>query len=468
MNGLTVRRLGFAILLSLVSLQLLQAQPGSLNKTFDPSSAINWEVNVAARQPDGKILIGSALMSDTNFQRSVVIIRVNALGVKDPSFNLGVAATNLPSLTVMMVQTNGQIIVGGFGNGGIARLNPDGSKDAGFKGKLDEPGYLTCMDQQPDGKLLIGAGFTTLEGTGRSLVARLNADGTLDSSFKLSSTPVLPEPTAIAVLKDGKVLVGGGEIFGTNDLVLARLNPNGSFDRTFYEGLPLMDGARPIINVIRVLEDGRILVAGYYVGPFESYSPFVLRLLADGTRDPSFTIFNATYSAVNSLVVEPSGKIVVAGQGSDYLEGTPPTRWGLLTRLNADGTVDKSFNAGNPIGLGLTASTNAPGIRSMTYAPPGNVLIAGRFNYVGDTLRNGVALIQAGEVTTLVNPLRKTNSFSFSFLSEPLKNYQFQYRTSLSTSNWNPLGSLTGDGSLKTLTDSNAVDAQRFYRVITP
>ena len=86
----------------------------------------------------------------------------------------------------------------------IARLNADGTLDTGFNPNAD--GYVYSIALQADGKILIGGCFTTIGGVTRNRIARLNADGTLDTGFNPNANGHV---YSIALQADGKILVGG-------------------------------------------------------------------------------------------------------------------------------------------------------------------------------------------------------------------------------------------------------------------
>ena len=118
----------------------------------------------------------------------------------------------------MVKQTNGQIIVSAFSfiggyyrfsniNGvprdGIARLNADGSLDTAFHPSLSSE--VDALALQADGKLVIGGGFSQVNGITRNGLARLHADGTLDTSF-VTFLPAYVQIRALAIQPDGKVV----------------------------------------------------------------------------------------------------------------------------------------------------------------------------------------------------------------------------------------------------------------------
>jgi uncharacterized delta-60 repeat protein len=86
---------------------------------------------------------------------------------------------------------------------------------------------------QPDGRVLIAGLFSSVNGTAREMIARLNADGTLDATFQNVSLD--DAIRVVAVEQDGRVLVGGDftEVNGVPRGRVARLNADGSLDTTF-------------------------------------------------------------------------------------------------------------------------------------------------------------------------------------------------------------------------------------------
>src|SRR5262249_28451738 len=113
----------------------------------------------------------------------------------------------------------------------------DGSLDPTFNTGAGANSWVNIVLEQPDTKLLIGGLFTTFNGTNRSYVARLNRDGSLDGSFNPGSGPN-NALVGLALQPDGKVLIGGffTTISGQNFRYLARLLANGTLDTSFATG----------------------------------------------------------------------------------------------------------------------------------------------------------------------------------------------------------------------------------------
>jgi hypothetical protein len=89
---------------------------------------------------------------------------------------------------------------------------PDsGTQDTGFLATgAGADGVVYSVAVQSDGKVLIGGEFTTYNGTSRGRVARLNSDGSLDTGFLATGTGADGLVYSVAVQSDGKVLIGGG------------------------------------------------------------------------------------------------------------------------------------------------------------------------------------------------------------------------------------------------------------------
>ena len=109
---------------------------------------------------------------------------------------------------------------------------------------------------EPEGRILIGGLFTTVNGTNRNYIARLNFDGNIDPTFSPgggADNPIY----ALARQADGRILIGGDftAFNGVPRNFIARLKPNGVLDATFSAGT----GANRTIYAIAVQSDGKNL-----------------------------------------------------------------------------------------------------------------------------------------------------------------------------------------------------------------
>ncbi len=157
-------------------------------------------------------------------------------GTPDTTFstNIGSGFNNI--VNAVAVQSDGKIVVGGqfttingAGSNRIARLNADGTPDTTFSTNIgsgfDSDAYGVAI--QSDGKIIVGGYFTTINGTPSSYIARLNADGTPDTTFSTNiGSGFDSDAYGVAIQSDGKIVVGGAftSINGTGSNRIARLN----------------------------------------------------------------------------------------------------------------------------------------------------------------------------------------------------------------------------------------------------
>ena len=194
-------------------------------------------------------------------------------------------------------------------------------------------GAVRSIAIQSDGKILVGGGFTSYNGTTENIITRLNADGSRDESFDIG-TGFIGAVESLAIQSDGKILVGGSF---TSYNGATRLNPDGSIDETFDIGT----GFNNRVVSIAIQDDGKILVGGWYTSYNGTAQNGITRLNVDGSRDESFDIGTGFNDRVDSIAIQDDGKILVGGRYASY-NGT--TQNGI-TRLNPDGSIDESFNA---------------------------------------------------------------------------------------------------------------------------
>src|SRR5439155_26956364 len=113
-----------------------------------------------------------------------------------------------------------------------------------------------------DGKVLVGGTFPPFNGASRARLARLNTDGSLDTNFLSGLTGPNSAVRSIRIQSDGKLVIGGqfSTVNGTARGRIARLNTDGTLDTTFGNGLA---GASTVYSVA-VQSDGKILIGGYF------------------------------------------------------------------------------------------------------------------------------------------------------------------------------------------------------------
>lgn len=442
---------------------------GSLDGTFDAAGMAGdhtfYEgLPSVLLQPDGKLILYGAFTHAAS-QRSN-LIRLNADGSFDDSFFPGIGqGPGYDVLQVAMLPNNQLLVLGGFySRNGFARLNNNGTFDQTYDPaatlfSASNTGARTIVPAS-DGKMFIGGWFTSVNGVARNCIARLDGDGTLDSTFDHGTGPntgytpqLAPSVESIAVQSDGKILVSGafisfsgvarasfvrleqdgavdpgfnpadssnspygyhpfviapnGQIYAAGKFVgqnpqdnLARINPNGTVDGTFHP-------AQLRAKSLAVQPDGKLVVLTDPLGTSNPEKSSLARLNLDGSLDSTFAAGAATPGIIrlaghgNAVRIQSDGKIVVGGLFSPSNNASVAdinhVKHPNLERFNSDGTPDPSFAVG---GSGPNGEVN-----DVFLKPNGAIMVGGNFTSVNGIARRGVAVLTPnGEVDESVNP----------------------------------------------------------------
>jgi uncharacterized delta-60 repeat protein len=386
---------------------------GSPDTNFDTDGITNLQFylfNSVALQADGKIVAaGGPTVNSIDF----TVFRFNANGSLDNTFDGDGIATAPESFathsaSAMVIAANGKITAtgGNFTSEFIAvRFNPDGTLDSNFGtgGRAaafftGQYGYPNSAALQPDGKLIIAGKVEFNSSFYDFALARFTADGNPDTGFdadgKLTSDigEATVDTTAVAVQADGKIITAGrhtipAPVSNNTNFTVFRYNRDGSLDASF-DGdgkisLGMFENISDQATSIVVQPDGKILVAGYISnGSFTIYEIF--RLNPDGSLDTGFngsgkvtTDVSPSQDFANSMALQANGKIVVGGysntgSASDF----------SVVRYNSDGSLDTSFN-----GTGIIVTpVGAAGDQaySVLAQPDGKIILAG-YSIVNDT-----------------------------------------------------------------------------------
>jgi uncharacterized delta-60 repeat protein len=376
------------------------ASPGELDTSFNGTGKllINFggedRATQAAIAPDGRIVVvGSTTASGGG---DYALARVNANGTLDKTFSPPDGLERVGSQPgvkdtggSVVVLPDESIVVTGQGNSTkdffTEQLNPDGSKNETFAkatggaSTVDFGGEESANDmvRQPDGKLVI-VGSTSTDG-GDFAIARLNADGSLDTSFGSGGKQTVnfggvDAAEKVALTAEGKIVVIG-EGGSVNDMAITRLNSDGSIDTSFGSfGEELVNfGGTEQARSVAIQSDGKIVVEGS-TDAVNGGDLAVARLNPNGGLDSSFNgngkvtlDYGASKDDGTAVAIQQNGRIVVMGNGD-------PNHDFVLTRLNADGTIDSTF------GTGGTATVDYGGFEfdgDAVLQPDGNIVMVG-------------------------------------------------------------------------------------------
>lgn len=453
-----INRLFAALVVFNANLFQAHTAPGDL----DPLDAAITGGNIVfatAVQQDGKFIIGGTFTSVLGVTRNN-IARLNADGTLDMDFDPSATAT----VNCIAIQPDGKVVIGGqffalqpngapspISRGRVARLNPDGTVDDSFNPNANS--WVMNVTLQPDGKVLLGGIFTTLQPNGaptaseRNYIARVNPDGTLDTGFDPNANSNV---YGIALQGDGKVVLGGafgtlqpnGAPSATARSYIARVNGDGTLDTAFD---PRANS--PVYCIVPQADD-KLLIGGVLttLQPNGTGSATSRRYLArvnnDGTLDSGFA--PTPSSVVQSIALQADGKVVIAG-GFQSLQpngATFATVRNRIARVNANGALDTSFNP-NANGNGFTVAGQADG----------KVLFGGVFSTLQPngvalpTSRNLFARLQNSPATQTLSAQDTTQViWTRSGAAPEVSNATFELSID-GGSNWTPLGAGTRIGA---------------------
>lgn len=316
---------------------------GALDSSFSPTgTGLNGLVRAIALDSNGKTVVGGDFTA-YNGASQPYVARINSDGSLDIGFAPTGSGLNGPVHT-LAIQADGKILVGGeftsyhvSGRAYVARLNSDGSLDPSFvHSGSGLNSFVYSLLPLPDGKILVGGDFVTYNAISRSKIARLNSDGTLDATFTLTGSGLNGDVLAIATQSDGKIWVGGEftQYHVSSRPYLARLESDGSLDSSF---LFTGTGLNNFVHTIALQSNGKGIVGGAFTTYDTSTRLRIARINSNGELDSTFASsakgFTSTVRALNIL---PIGKIVAGGSFPTH--GDFSIKY--LTRLTYIGTLD--------------------------------------------------------------------------------------------------------------------------------
>jgi uncharacterized delta-60 repeat protein len=306
-------------------IRVLRLNPdGSIDKTF-LAVTVNDSVSEIALDQAGRVLVGGEF-SMVNGQLRDGMARLNPDGTVDTTF---MPLEDIKGVAAFVVQPDGRIVIRNSA-GRLLRLNTDGSLDNGFVPVISTGSFDGPMASAADGKVLLSSGWTTE--TDACLLWRLEANGQIDPTFHRpafgASTPGI-YLTGAAVQPDGRIVVGGwfSSVDGQPRSGIVRLSADGTVDLTFTPS-----AGRPYQGSALALDaSGRVLIATY--GDFSLLKP-------NGEEDPDFYFMSravdplayglsadwfSTVIQVSRVAIQPDGGFLLGGFAEFYV-CAPPLR----------------------------------------------------------------------------------------------------------------------------------------------
>jgi len=229
---------------------------------------------------------------------------------------------------------------------------------------------------QPDGKIVV-AGYTNIPGSGTGpdmVLIRYNADGSLDTGFGTGGKVLFLESgqqisNCLVIQPDGKILAVGNadNSSGRWNLAVYRFNTDGSLDTTFGTGGKVIQDIQNYSegNDAVLQPDGKIVIAGT-TSISQNPQFCVVRLNTNGTLDTSFNTtgyyLNNSGEEATAVALQSDGKIIAAGKSSSS---------GMWVRFSSDGIAETPLN-----NLNIT-------IEDVAIQTDGKIVFAGTVNTPG-------------------------------------------------------------------------------------
>lgn len=414
---------------------------GAVDQLYNPDYSLDFlDMNVFSSPPnmaypgtdgevygvgtfgDNKAIIVGQFYSYNGTSRNC-IARLNADGSLDTSFNPGTGVGAVPgfnfppvfinTVVVDALTTNNRVYIGGSftsyngtPRGNIARISNNGSLDASFNPGSGANGPIYAIHQQLDGRIIIGGSFTSYNGQAITNLARLNSNGSLDTTFNPGGAingPVYALGQHIVDLGITRA-AGGTDLEDVN--LIDGLGSTSGILTIDYDFLVVPDQMKVFYgntNGILIYDTGLTNSTAHLVIPFGPVGAFatnaVTIVMNQGRGVPGTVWF---YEA--SIRYTASDRVYVGG---DFTSVAGRINQDYITRFNSNGSLDTTFNP--------NAGPNAP-VHSLAVQTNGQVVIGGEFTTVNGLPYNRLARLSAvnGAVDTSFQTVIGANDTVFS------------------------------------------------------
>jgi uncharacterized delta-60 repeat protein len=331
---------------------------GSVDTTFGTSGIVTMapisgqasQINGIQLQSDSKIVAAGSAGTTSEF----AVARYNTNGSLDTTFGTGGLFLDQLALSsganALAIQSNGSIVAGGFDNtaGGedfaLLRLTTAGALDTSFNTTGVVTTDLGSATNETINALAISSGGQIVA-AGQSgvngAVVRYNINGSLDASFNATGKLVLPVSQAggsdilfgAAIQSDGRIVVAGqsNDSGAVSQMLVDRLNADGTFDPYFNAGAPLLlplSGAS-LAQALILDANGRITLAGYTTTSPSNFAVVRLgtalsvegnTLVIDGTAGNDSITVGFSSATAFSVVLNATGSNYTVGNSGSQID----------------------------------------------------------------------------------------------------------------------------------------------------
>lgn len=329
---------------------------GSPDFTFNIGTGFNGAVHALEEDSSGKVYVGGTFTTFTGTTRNRAV-RLTSTGAYDSAFNLGTGfgggggypgdiGITTAVLCFKLVSGDSRIYMGGnftTFNGGannfhIIKINTsNGAKDTSFINAYDDApinfglnGRVRKIDITSGNKIMVGGYFTNLGDTIVSRIARLNLNGSLDTSW--DTTILFPYTSVYRGVSDFVFDASGNTYVVGASLYMFKLSAsNGANDTSFVNHFAL--NGNYSANTILLNSTGDIIVGGKWAAYSGQSNSGLITLNPNGTIDNSMVIGTGFNDSVRDMIFINSNEILVGGNFTSY-SGVTNNR---LVGLNVNG-----------------------------------------------------------------------------------------------------------------------------------
>ena len=449
-----------------------------------PAKGADDAVTLIKPAANGKIIIAGKFSSVNGIKRDG-LARINPDGSIDSTFSPTLGES--PTISALLVTPDNKVIVAGLfnnipniGTTELLMLKEDGSIDETFTpgqtlGPVTIPPTprINCLATSSDQSIFVAGRFSSYNGYGTAAIVKLATNGMIDTGFicncianiQNSSYPIKIQ--SIALQDDNKIIIGGFfSTISTNSWVnLARLNPDGSLDESFIPDTVFAGE----VTALAIQNQSMIIAAGSFIPSYDIGLVQMVRFSSNGVPDLSFFSEIPFSGAINNIIVQSDGNILVGGDFKISTVNSYP----ILFRISYYGKIDRSFKYN---------IFYDPQIISLPYYPPTIALdpdnfiwVGGRFVKCGTTsayrlikLNNDGSIIgenQQTEVQMLIKNIQVIQNNKIKLVIQCTPNIKFQLLGSTNLIDWFSISELYATSNVVEFVDEPpAGEGNMFFR----
>jgi len=352
---------------------------GAINTDY-PERGIDNRVRAVVERGDGDIVIAGDFTRVSNKSHKRII-----QFDENSSRSVVLGGTDAPIHALQLLSGDHLVFggeftdAGGFARNRLARTDGHGIMDETLDTAIN--GIVTTVVRLPTHQWLIGGDFTQFDNATRTGLALMNSIGSVITPLSGSADAQLNGvPLAMAALPSGEIVIAGEftSAYNAGAGYVIRTNGDASQRSPFAN---FSADANDTVRALAVQQDGKIFIGGDFSQVGGINRAGIARLNADGTLDATFNALLSGGAVVRAIALQRDGKVVIGGTFSSA-SGTLRNH---LVRVNgAGGVLDTTFDP-NPNGR----------IDTLLLQPDGDILVGGEFTTLGATSRVRVARLNS-------------------------------------------------------------------------